>query len=98
MSSMTPRLLRRRSSPWRCRLAKRKLLLKAVLNGKELFDAIFDFVVLKYKDKKRLHDALEAGERQFVTTVEMPIEDDSEIANVKSIKRIVVEIREKLDD
>jgi hypothetical protein len=79
-------------------LAKRKLLLKAVLNGRELFDAIFDFVVLKYKDKKRLHDALAAGERQFITSVEMPIEDDDEASDKKSIKRIVVEIREKKDD
>jgi hypothetical protein len=79
-------------------MAKRKLLLKAVLNGRELFDAIFDFVVLKYKDKKRLHDALAAGERQFITSIEMPIDDDSDIKDAKSIKRIVVEIREKKDD
>lgn len=76
---------------------KRKLLLKAVLNGREMFDALFDFVVLKYKDKKRLHDALEAGERQFITSIEMPIEDDADRKDMKSIKRVVVEIREKDD-
>lgn len=73
-------------------MAKRKLLLKSILNGRELFDAIFDFVLLKYKDKKRIHAALEAGEREFVTSIEMPIQNEGK--DVRSIKCVVVEIRE----
>jgi hypothetical protein len=74
---------------------KKKLLLKAVLNGRELFDALFEHVLHKYGSKKHLKDALDKGMTEFVTKMEMPLDEKKE--GHPEIKSIIVEIyaREK---
>lgn len=75
---------------------KRKLLLKSILNGHELFDAIFLYVIDKYRGKKRIRESLESGREKFLTYIEMPMTED----NLKRqfIDKVIVEIYEPTDN
>jgi hypothetical protein len=77
-------------------IGKRKMLLKAVLNSSELYDALFEYVVHKYVGKKkRLKEALERGEAQFITYTEMPLKEDEN--GRLSVQSLAVEIFSKPD-
>ena len=78
-------------------MSKRKMLLKAILEEKDLYEALFDFVLQKYgKTKKRLKAALESGNVTFITYTEMPIEHDE--AGRYHVNSFVVEIFSKDED